>query len=150
MKNKKRETFIYEGLGFPVLLVNVPMRKVLGEWAIDINFDQLQIEALRMLAKKQTRLTGKEIRFIRHYMDMSTHEFAKELEVTHVSILKWESEKTHMNPNTEIVLRLRILKHLNVPAADFKKTFHFITSQALSSSVADSTPFEIDAEKIAC
>jgi hypothetical protein len=30
-KDRKEETFIYEGLGFPVKLINVPIKKVLGE-----------------------------------------------------------------------------------------------------------------------
>ena len=42
MKNRKRETFIFRGLGFPIKLVNVPMRKMVGEWALDIDFDHLK------------------------------------------------------------------------------------------------------------
>ena len=34
MKKRKKKTFIYEGLGFPIKLINVPMKKVFGEWCI--------------------------------------------------------------------------------------------------------------------
>ena len=40
---KKSKTFIYEGLGFPIELINVPMKKVLNEWIIDIDMNALQI-----------------------------------------------------------------------------------------------------------
>jgi hypothetical protein len=46
MKNRKIETFIYKGLGFPILLVDAPMRKTLGEWVIDIDFNKLRNKAL--------------------------------------------------------------------------------------------------------
>jgi len=80
MSDKKRETFVYEGLGFPVLLVNVPMRKAYGEWIMDIDFEQLQKVAMLALAKKNASLSGREIRSIRHYLNMSTHKFAEGLE----------------------------------------------------------------------
>ena len=34
---KKHETFVYEGLGFPVQLIDCPMKKVLDEWVLDLN-----------------------------------------------------------------------------------------------------------------
>jgi hypothetical protein len=51
MKNIKKETFVYEGLGFPVLLVNASLRKTLGEWVIDIDFNKLRKKALEPVAK---------------------------------------------------------------------------------------------------
>ena len=81
---------------------------------------------------------------------MSTHQFAKLLDVSHVSILNWESEKRKMNASTEIVLRLRILDHLKVPDKEFKKIYRLYASHSISQSQAENTPLEIDAEKIAC
>ena len=49
MKDKKTSTFIYEGLGIPVKLINVPMKKMLGEWFIDVNMETLQRVALEAL-----------------------------------------------------------------------------------------------------
>lgn len=51
-KETKRESFVYEGLGFPIRLINVPMKKIFGEWAMDINFNALQKNVLHMLARK--------------------------------------------------------------------------------------------------
>lgn len=150
MREKKKETFIYEGLGFPILLINVPMRKTLGKWVLDINFASLQRTALLMLAKKAAPLSGDEIRFIRHYLNKSTHEFALMLGVSHVSVLNWENEERKMNTNTEIVLRLRVLDHLKVPDKEFRKVYLTFDPQSISKQPAESMPLEIDIEKIAC
>lgn len=150
MKEIKRETFIYEGLGFPILMVNVPMKKVLGEWVMNINFAQLQRVAMLALAKKNVPLSGKEIRSIRHFLNMSTHKFAAELGVSHVAILNWESEERKMNADTEIRLRLYVLNHLKVTDKEFRKTYNQFDRKSLASRHVISTPLEIDAEKIAC
>jgi DNA-binding transcriptional regulator YiaG len=150
MVERKRETFIYEGLGFPILLINVPMRKAFGEWVIDINFNQLQKTALFILAKKNAPLSGKEIRFIRHYLNMSTHKFAAELGVTHVAVLNWENQDRKMNLGTEINLRLYILDHLQVTDKEFRNTYKNLDLKLMSKRCSDSALLEIDAEKIAC
>src|SRR5438105_1595090 len=111
-KDTKRESFIYEGLGFPIHFFNVPMKKVLGEWAIDINFNALQTVVLKMLIRKQTPLTGGELRFIMGYLGMSTRKFSELFNVTHVSVLKWLNEDVRMNSNTEICLRLYLSDYL--------------------------------------
>lgn len=150
MNKKKIDTIIYNGLGFPIRLVNVPMRKAYGEWLLDINFNQLQIVALLMLAKQGTTLSGREITFIRHYFNMSTIEFGKLLGATHVAVLKWEREERRMNANTEIFLRLYILNRLNVTDKEFRKIYLTFKPEVISKRYIESTPLEIDAEKIAC
>lgn len=150
MVEKKRETFVYEGLGFPVLLVNVPMRKSCGEWVMDINFDQLQRIAMLALVKKNDPLSGREIRSIRHYLSMSTHQFSEELGVTHVAILNWENEERKMNPDSEITLRLYLLDHLNVTDKEFRRTFKNFDRKSIAKRRIENIPLEIDVEKIAC
>lgn len=150
MKETKTESFIYEGLGFPIRLVNVPMKKVLGEWAIDINFNALQIAVLNMLAKKPAALTGAELRFIIDYLEMSTRDFAKLFGVTHAAVLKWEKEESKMNPSTEVCLRLYILNYLKATDKEFRKLYQQITPNDLAHSVSENIPLEIDAHKIAC
>lgn len=150
MKNTKIETFVYNGLGFPIRLVNVPMKKVFGEWAIDINFNTLQLAVLNMLARKPTPLTGGELRFIIDYLEMSTRNFAKLFGVTHAAVLKWENEVSKMNPSTEVYLRLYILNYLKVTDKEFRKVYLNINPENLANSNEESSPLEIDAEKIAC
>jgi len=63
VEDHKIETFLYEDLGFPILLVNAPLRKAFGEWVLDIVFNKLRKDALNYLIHKQTNLTGAELRF---------------------------------------------------------------------------------------
>lgn len=150
MNETKRESFIWEGLGFPIRLVNVPMKKVFGEWAIDINFNILQTAVLRMLTNKAAPLSGGEIRFIIDYLEMSTRDFAKLFGVTHTAVLKWEKEETKMNPSTEVCLRLYILNYLKVTDKEFRKLYLKINPEYLAASELENNPLEIDADKIAC
>lgn len=149
MKEKKRETIIFNGLGFPIRLVNVPMKKVFGEWVIDINFNILQETVLNILARKHSALTGKEIRFIIDYLEMSTREFAKLFGVTHAAVLKWENDLSKMNPSTEAYLRLYILDYLKVSDKEFRKLYLEISPKNLHDQIEDN-PLEIDLKKIAC
>ncbi len=150
MSERKKETFLYKGLGFPVMLVDAPMRKFSGEWILDIDFEELQNVAMLALAKKPAALTGKELRAIRHYLDMSTHTFADKLGVSHVAILSWESEERKMNADTEIHLRLYLLNHLKVSDKEFRKTYNQFNRKSIANRRIHSSPLEIDAEKIAC
>ena len=63
-KSKRRETFVYEGLGFPIKLVNVPMKKMVGEWVIDIDFNKLQLEVFYALLSNPRSLSREELKFI--------------------------------------------------------------------------------------
>ena len=91
MKDRKRETFIFRGLGFPIKLVNVPMRKMVGEWVLDVDFDQLQLTVLCGLLEKPALLNGDELKFIRKYLDLSTTEFGKIFGVSHVAVVDMSS-----------------------------------------------------------
>lgn len=149
-KETKRESFIYEGLGFPIRLINVPMKKVFGEWAMDINFNVLQKNVLHLLARKPMPLSGNELRFIVGYLEMSTREFANLFDVTHVAVLKWLKEGSKMNPNTEICLRLYLLDFLQVTDKEFRKLYVKIREKNLADVEGGNSHMEIDAEKIAC
>src|ERR1700722_4588684 len=76
-KDRKRKTLIYTGLGFPIRLINAPMRKIYGEWAFDFSMGVFQKAVLHILATKISPLTGPELRFIIDYFELSYREFAK-------------------------------------------------------------------------
>lgn len=103
---KKYETFIYEGLGFPVELIDCPMKKVLGEWVLDINLPALQRLVFNGLIHKPHSLTGKEIRFMRKFLGLSTTKLADKLGISHATIVKWENEQAAAGPSQETYLRL--------------------------------------------
>ena len=112
MKNKKRKTFTFEGLGFPIKLVNVPMKKMVGEWVLDINFNKLQLAVLESLIRKPAPLNGDELKFMRKFLNMSTTEFGKIFGVTHAAVVKWEGGQTHANLSTDVCIRLYMFDHL--------------------------------------
>jgi DNA-binding transcriptional regulator YiaG len=149
MNETKRDTFIYEGLGFPIRLVNVPMKKIFDEWVIDINFNLLQTSVLNMLARKPVPLSGGEIRFILDYLEMSTRDFAKLFGVTHAAVLKWENEESKMNPSTEICVRLYILNYLKVTDKEFRKIYMSLNLKSLANRKQQNQPLEIEADRLA-
>ncbi|MBP7074368.1 MAG: hypothetical protein KBA81_03170 [Rhabdochlamydiaceae bacterium] len=123
MKDKKRETFVFRGLGFPIKLINVPMRKMVGEWVIDVDFEKLQLTALLALLEKQAPLSGAELKFIRKYLNMSTTEFGKIFGVSHVAVIKWE-KGTRANLSTDLCIRLYVYDHLlKIKDKDFRKFY---------------------------
>lgn len=130
--NHKTETFVYEGLGFPVKLVNVPMRKVFGEWAIDVNLGKFQRDILHLLVYKIQPITGAELRFIRKYFEMTTTAFGKAFGVTHAAVLKWESGQGRIPPTTELCVRLFVLDKLRAKNEEFGRLYHRVTIEALA------------------
>ena len=72
MKKTKTETrFEYVGLGFPVILQNVPMIEVRGLWTPNIDHNLLQKVVLYALANLPSALTGNHIRFILSWLGLT-------------------------------------------------------------------------------
>lgn len=146
MKNKKTSTFVYEGLGIPVKLINVPMKKILGEWFIDVNMETLQRVVLEALIHKPFSLTGEELRYIRHYMEMSCADFGKILGVSHVAVVKWENEKNGISPALELYLRLHMMSYLRAKDKEFRALYNDLSLEKLSQSPKGKIhPITIDA-----
>lgn len=115
MKKRIQKKYIDFGCGFAVEFLNVPMRKVNGQWIPDINYNNLHQIILELLSHKEGRLTGNEVRFIRLYFEMSLVSFADRFNVKHPAIIKWEKKGDHptqMNWSTEKDIRLFILSKL--------------------------------------
>jgi len=140
MKDRKKATFVYEGLGFPVLLIDVPMKKVFGEWAIDVGLNRLQLAALHLLLRKRAALTGDEIRFIRKFLEMSTTEFGDTFGVSHVAVVKWENEQMRMNPGMEVYIRLHMWNHLRLKDKEFRKFYNEMDIHCLGESPKKKAP----------
>jgi DNA-binding transcriptional regulator YiaG len=110
---RKKETFIYEGLGFPLELIDTPMKKVFGEWIIDIDMNQLQKFVFKGLIHKPYPLTGKEMRFMRKFLELSTTELGASLGVSHATVVKWEKEQAKVSPIQETYIRMFLFERLN-------------------------------------
>lgn len=126
METKKAKRFLYEGLGFPIVLVNVSLVKKRGVWTPAIDYNKLQKEALLALTHKPIALTGSEVHFIRTYFEMTLESFGKQFGVTHVAVLTWEktnNKPAKINPTTELCIRLSILEKLDMNNQVFREAF---------------------------
>jgi DNA-binding transcriptional regulator YiaG len=132
-QDRKRKTFIYRGLGIPVKLINVPMKKAAGEWCIDINMNRLMRLVLEAIIHKPSSLTGDELRYIRKHLQMSMAEFGKIFGVSHVAVLKWEDEQNRISPSLELCIRLYVLNYLQAKDKDFRALFSELSLQQLSN-----------------
>jgi len=126
MKKKIVEQFEYDGLGFPIMLLNIPVIDVRGIEVPDIDYNLLQKNVLLVLCQKSTPLSGNEVRFIRQYFEMNYTAFANAFGVTHASVIHWEDSKNNhakITPSTELCIRLYILDYLHADNKLFRKTF---------------------------
>ena len=146
MKDRKRKTFIFRGFGFPIKLVNVPMRKMAGEWVIDVDFDQLQLAALCCLLEKPAPMNGDELKFIRKYLEMTTTEFGRIFGVSHVAVLKWE-KGTRANLSTDVYIHLYMYDHLEkIKDKNFRHFFQKTRLDTLAKNMGERAyPIVIDA-----
>ncbi len=135
MKKRIKKTHVDYGFGFPVKLLNVPVVNIRGTWTPAINYNLLSAVVLGELCRKGGRLTGNELRFIRHSFGMTLQEFGMRFHVTHPGVLKWEKMKnrsTGMNWATEKDIRLSIQLKLNSRSRDLLQLY------TLLEKVADS------------
>lgn len=126
MVEKKNETFTYTDLGFPIELINAPMKKIFGEWVLDINLNILQEEVLQLLIHKSTPLQANELHFIRKYFEMTTTVFGKVFGVSHAAVLKWESGHLPAPP-LDIYIRMYVMDRLHAKNEEFGKLFHEVS-----------------------
>lgn len=142
---KTKETFIYEGLGFPVELIDAPMKKVFGEWIIDIDMNALQKFVFKGLIHKPYSLTGKEIRFMRKFLEISTTELGEKLGVTHAAVVKWEKGLAKISPSQECYIRLVLMECFT--DSELMKLYKEITPEKLAESKKEKQVlFSVDAK----
>jgi DNA-binding transcriptional regulator YiaG len=149
MTEKKFETFTYQGLGFPIELIDAPMKKIYGEWILDINLGKLQREVLDLLIHQPTPLQAGELRFIRKYFEMTLAAFGEIFGVSHVAVLKWESGQLPA-PAMDMYIRMFVMDRLKANNAEFGKLYHQISLASLAHSKRKRTsfkPFVLDAKK---
>ena len=133
MSESKNETFTYEDLGFPIDLIDVPMKKILGEWVLDIDLNVFQFEVLKMVVHKPTPLQAAELRFIRKYFEMTTTAFGQVCGVSHAAVLKWESGQLP-TPPIDVYIRMYVMDRLKAKDAEFGKLYHQVSVADLAEA----------------
>jgi DNA-binding transcriptional regulator YiaG len=113
---KTQKNYLYNGLGFPIILQQANFKKISGKWLLKIDVQKISDIVMKALPSKLMGLTGAEIRFARTYFGLSKRKFAEELNVSHTAVNKWEEadqEKARIDPHIEIMLRSFIKLKLN-------------------------------------
>ena len=142
----KKETFIYKGLGFPIELIDCPMKKMIGEWVIDINMNTLQLFVFRNLLHKPFRLTGPEMRFMRKFLGLTCVELGENLDVSHATVVKWEKNQSEISGVQEVYIRMFFMEKLK--DAEINELFKVIKPKMLAESKTGKTPLPIHASHL--
>lgn len=128
MKKKTLPKYTYEGLGFPIELIDVEMVHFEGEWLPKIDVRKVADAVIKLIPFQDERLTGNQIHFIRTYFGMSLRKFAVEVvKESHMAVSKWEKfgdKSTNMDANIEIMLRLYIYEKVCVKTIKEKQSFY--------------------------
>jgi DNA-binding transcriptional regulator YiaG len=121
--------FVYEGLGFPIVLHGVEIKKFsIGEGP-HIDVKKVAAHAIRELITPEARLTGSHLPFIRDYLEMNRKEFAILLKHPDTEIQKWEDLSDQpVNIDVETALKQQIKNQVT------SKDARLLTSQGLFSS----------------
>jgi len=147
-----KKTTVFNHLGFPIRLLEWPHIETDGEFVPDVDYMKLEEIIFQLLPVKPTRLSGAEIKFVRHHLNMTQKEFAGWLEddTDPSTVAKWESADllpTGMTKAMERSLRLQLMaftlkKHR-------KQTIRLQeTMEKISRSIAEpkSRPFDLNAK----
>ncbi len=106
----KAKYLVYEGLGFPVIMIGFKTKKVRDEVLPDVNMKQLQAMVFEALTVKPSTLSGSELLFIRSYLGLTQSEFALKIGLSnHSRISQWEKKSLKsagMEYVTELSVRL--------------------------------------------
>jgi len=104
MQNK---TVMVGGFLFPVQVENAPHREIFGEMVLDINHKDLHQAVLTRLVFKRGRMTGNELRYLRHSFALDKERFSRLIQYSVSRIDEWESkgnEPIYMPISVEINL----------------------------------------------
>lgn len=142
----KKQTFIFNGLGFPIQLIDCPMKKVLGEWVIDINLNALQLFVFKGLIHKPSPLAGKEMRFMRKFMELTTEELGKLLGVTHAAVVKWEKEQAKMSLVQDVYIRMLFIGMLK--DKEINSIFKEIKPETLAGAKESKKPLVVNTAEL--
>lgn len=139
MKTKSNSTYTDFGFGFPIIIDNVEIQRIDGEEFPLVNYKELERKAIAAMPAKPSRLTGNEVRFIRHHFRMTLEQFGKRLEVSHVAVKKWEAsgdKAVGMQWAAEKNLRLFVARLSGVKGVRFVQLFDALECKAPSKPEA--------------
>ena len=111
----KQTNKIFNGLGFPIVLLNAKIKNTEYGEVLDVDFNKLSELVFEALIRKPSRFSGAEVKFIRNHMELSQNVFGNMLDVDRSSVGKWEAKDlkpTQMMPAVELSLRIQMAQRL--------------------------------------
>ena len=105
-----------------VTLVDVDVRQcsACGETEVSIpRIEELHKTIALIIARKDSRLSPKEIRFLRTYLGYSSVDFANRIGVSAEQVSRWENGKNSMQKPTELLVRLLVLSEKPLDSYSF-------------------------------
>lgn len=130
MKVKTIKQYHYGGLGLSVVLRNVRLCQVQGQWQPMIDIREVATTLFQSLVLQPQRLTGHQVKFIRTYLQHSLRKFATTVvHQSHTSVAKWEkfaNQSTNMDLNIEMMLRLYIFANACEQDSTLQASFYSI------------------------
>lgn len=101
-EEKILKRFDYYGLGFKVVLENVPMFRFEDEWVPKVDFNRLEAAMAVAVPLKAGRLSGHEARFLRLHLEFSTQELAEKLGIDCELVEQWEASGDQPGPMNQL------------------------------------------------
>ena len=109
--------------------------------------ETLEIDAIGLLHKViaegivtlPSKMSGKELRFLRTEMGLTQEKLADVLKVTLLTISRWEREESPINDTAEMLIRLMAVQHLKL-----RVMLDVDTVSAKVTRAARTSPFRID------
>lgn len=123
------------------------MKEVMGKWVLDINLMALQRIVFHSLIHKPSPLTGKEMRFMRKFLGLSTTDPAGKLGLSHAAVVKWEGGDSKVSPAQETYIRLLFCELFQ--GSELLRLFKEIRPELLAKKIqGKSAPFQVNAREL--
>ena len=147
---RKIKTFTFNGFGFPIQLIDAPMKKIDDEWVVDINMKELERAVFKRLISKPSPLTGKELRFLRRSLELSEIAFSEKLGLPENTIKRWEDGNLKIEPIQETYIRISLFESFfeSTKALGIEKLVREITPQKLILSSPEDGIFSVDSKDL--
>lgn len=123
MKKEIIENYVFKGFGFPVVLPFAIFREnSRGTKYLDVNMEDLKDKVAYSIITYPYAHTGAIFQFIRNYLDLSTIQMAKCLDVAQQTISNWEKKKKDSPLNLTERQRSKLLLKLRLHFFNKKET----------------------------
>lgn len=142
----KIKNYEWNGFGFPIIFDELPAIKMKGELVPDVDWAEVATPLIQFICTSQDLpFSGNQIKFIRHHLNMTLREFATFVGVTHQSVMRWEEREkssAHIDENTEIIFRIKILKKLHSDKGTINKIIEKVGESSNLGKLANYKAFK--------